>query len=96
MIGAGAAGLSAAAELGRAGRSVLVLEARERVGGRCWTVREPGIAAPVELGAEFIHGEARITRELLRRAGMTAVDSGRIQRALEGGKLGPVDGFGEA
>lgn len=96
VIGAGAAGLCAAAELGRAGRSVLVLEARERVGGRCWTVREPGIAAPVELGAEFIHGEAEITHQLLRQAGMTAVDSGRIQRALEAGKLKPVDGFGEA
>ena len=96
VIGAGAAGLAAAAELGRAGRSVLVLEARERVGGRCWTVREPGVAAPVELGAEFIHGEAEITHQLLRQAGMTALDSGRIQRTLERGKLAAVDGFAEA
>jgi len=96
VIGAGAAGLCAAAELGRAGRSVLVLEARERVGGRCWTVREPGVAAPVELGAEFIHGEAAITRALLREAGMTAVDTGRVQLTLEGGRLKRVDGFAEA
>ena len=96
IIGAGAAGLSAAAELGRAGRSVLVLEARERVGGRAWTVREPGIPLPIELGAEFIHGEAAVTHELLRQAGATAVDSARVQRTLEGGRLRPVDGFAEA
>ena len=96
MIGAGAAGLSAAAELGRAGRSVLVLEARDRVGGRCWTVREPGIPLPVELGAEFIHGEAKVTHALLRQAGASAVDSARVQLTLEKGRLRPVDGFAEA
>ena len=61
VMGAGAAGLAAAAELARAGRSVLVLEARERVGGRCWTRRMAGLEIPVELGAEFIHGEAKAT-----------------------------------
>src|SRR5204863_7938847 len=96
VIGAGAAGLFAAAELGRAGRSVLVLEARERVGGRAWTVREPGLQVPVELGAEFIHGEAKITHELLRKAGAGAVDSARVQRYLQRGKLKAVDGFAEA
>jgi len=37
VIGAGAAGLIAASELAHAGRSVLVLEARDRMGGRIWT-----------------------------------------------------------
>ena len=96
VIGAGAAGLAAAAELAAAGRSVLLLEARERIGGRCWTLREPGLAAPIELGAEFIHGEARVTRALMRKAGMTALDSGRIQRHLDAGRLKPIDGFAEA
>jgi monoamine oxidase len=96
VIGAGAAGLCAAAELGRAGRSVLILEARERVGGRCWTLREPGIATPVEMGAEFIHGEAQITHELLRKAGSKAVGSGRVQRYVDGGRLQAIDGFAEA
>ena len=63
VVGAGAAGLAAAAALAQAGRSVLVLEARERVGGRCWTRRMPGLDVPVELGAEFIHGEAQATHE---------------------------------
>src|SRR5712692_6263663 len=39
VLGAGLAGLSAAYELGRAGYDVTVLEARDRVGGRTWTIR---------------------------------------------------------
>ena len=76
IIGAGAAGLSAAAELSAGGRhSVLVLEARDRVGGRIWTLREPGLATPIELGAEFIHGLPEVTFEALRAHGLTALDS---------------------
>jgi monoamine oxidase len=96
VIGAGAAGLAAADALARAGRSVLVLEARDRVGGRCYTRRMPGLDIPVELGAEFIHGEARATHELLRAAGIRAIDSVREQRTREGGELRPVNGFAEA
>jgi monoamine oxidase len=96
VIGAGAAGLAAAAELARAGRSVLVLEARERVGGRCFTRRMAGLEIPVELGAEFIHGEAQATHALLRQAGIAAVDSTREQRYFEGGKLRRVNAFLEA
>src|SRR6201994_3020582 len=39
ILGAGVAGLSAAYELGKAGYDCTVLEARDRVGGRNWTVR---------------------------------------------------------
>jgi monoamine oxidase len=56
VIGAGAAGLAAASELGRAGLSVAILEARDRIGGRMFTLRDPLYQAPIELGAEFIHG----------------------------------------
>ena len=91
VIGAGAAGLCAAAELCRSGRSVLLLEARDRIGGRIDTRREPGVAMPVELGAEFIHGEAPLTRKLLRRAGLLAVDtSGRRAARPHGGE--PIRG----
>src|SRR5262245_17742407 len=75
IIGAGAAGLAAAAELSAAGRSALVLEARDRVGGRIWTRVEPGLPVPLELGAEFIHGEADSTFALMRRFGLAAVDT---------------------
>jgi monoamine oxidase len=96
VIGAGAAGLAAARELSAAGRSVVLLEARERVGGRCWTRRMAGLDIPVELGAEFIHGEAAATHALLRELRVRAVDSTREQRYLDRGVLCPVNGFAEA
>jgi len=51
IIGAGAAGLAAALELGRSGLSVSILEARNRIGGRIFTVRDPALDVPIELGA---------------------------------------------
>ena len=54
VVGAGVSGLAAAARLGRSGISVIVLEARERVGGRILTCQDGDVA--VEMGAEFIHG----------------------------------------
>jgi monoamine oxidase len=96
VIGAGAAGLAAADALARAGRSVLVLEARDRAGGRCWTRRMPGLAVPVEVGAEFLHGEANATHALLRRARIAAINSVRVQRAFDGRRLRPIRSFAEA
>src|SRR5262245_28456389 len=96
VIGAGAAGLAAADELSRNGARVLILEARDRIGGRCWTRRVPGLPIPVELGAEFIHGEAKVTHALLKRAGLTAAESVRQQRALVGGALRPMNAFADA
>jgi monoamine oxidase len=96
VVGAGAAGLAAADALARSGRSVLVLEARSRIGGRCWTRRMPGLQVPVELGAEFIHGQAGSTLALLERAGVPGVDSIRIQRFLHGRRLREGNAFIEA
>jgi monoamine oxidase len=53
VVGAGAAGIVAARELRALGKSVLVLEARARVGGRLHT--EQGLGAPYDAGAGFIH-----------------------------------------
>ena len=58
IIGAGAAGLSAALDLSRAGISVEILEARDRVGGRIFTRHDSTLNRSVELGAEFVHGLA--------------------------------------
>src|SRR5215204_1502637 len=54
VIGAGAAGIAAARRLRAAQRSVLVLEARSRIGGRAWTWREPG-GLPLDLGCGWLH-----------------------------------------
>lgn len=75
IIGAGAAGLFAARALAAAGRRVLLLEARDRIGGRIHTLTPPGFTQPVEAGAEFIHGNAPLTRALLREAGIAWQDT---------------------
>jgi monoamine oxidase len=69
VVGAGLAGLSAARSLAAAGRSVVVIEARDRVGGR--TLNEPVGDAPeqvVELGAQWVgpsqHRLLALAREL--------------------------------
>ncbi|MEM7138552.1 MAG: NAD(P)/FAD-dependent oxidoreductase [Myxococcota bacterium] len=56
VIGAGAAGLTAANALTAAGIETVVLEARDRIGGRVWTDDVDGV--PVDLGGMWIHGPA--------------------------------------
>ncbi len=55
VLGAGMAGIAAAHDLQEAGESVILLEARDRIGGRVYTSRDL-VDFPVELGAELIHG----------------------------------------
>jgi monoamine oxidase len=69
VVGAGVAGLEAARRLTRARLHVIVLEARPRIGGRVDTQRPPGWPAPVEAGAEFIHGRPPNLMRALADAG---------------------------
>jgi monoamine oxidase len=50
VIGAGAAGLAAARALGEAGHATVIVEARDRIGGRVWTQSIEGFPLPVEIG----------------------------------------------
>jgi len=73
VVGAGVAGLAAARALHRSGHEVVVLEARDRIGGRIHTDESLGL--PLDLGASWIHGiEGNPLTALARRAGVpTAV-----------------------
>jgi len=64
VIGGGVAGLAAFQSLRRAEVDAVLLEARERLGGRVHTLHPDGWPLPVELGAEFIHGFTPELREL--------------------------------
>lgn len=70
VVGAGIAGLAAAEQLAQAGRRVLLLEARTRLGGRIHTVDDPALGRPVELGAEFVHGRPVDLVALIRECGL--------------------------
>jgi monoamine oxidase len=68
VLGAGAAGLAAARELSYAGVNATVIEARHRIGGRIFTVHNANSALPIELGAEFVHGEPEQLLNIIRAA----------------------------
>jgi monoamine oxidase len=91
IVGAGVAGLAAARELRRRGHEVVVLEARDRVGGRVLTLDGPRRPVPVELGAEFVHGEAPLTHGLLAEAGLAAYDVAGEQRVAAAGRVRRID-----
>ena len=74
VIGAGAAGLAAAGDLAASGLRVLVLEARERCGGRVHTRHDPRSPVPIELGAEFVHGRPPAILEIAERAQLPLVE----------------------
>jgi monoamine oxidase len=95
IIGAGVSGLTAARELRRKGLEVAVYEARDRIGGRVLTHRDGRFPAPLELGAEFIHGEGRETERLLREAGLSALDIAGDHWQAGKGKVKPYDSFYE-
>jgi monoamine oxidase len=63
VVGAGYSGLAAAAALRRAGAEVVVVEARDRVGGRVWTARTHSGAA-VDLGGQWVGADHSRLRAL--------------------------------
>jgi len=80
VIGAGMAGVTAARELARAQHSVVVLEARDRIGGRIWSVRD-FCDKPVEAGAEFVHGREAATWKEIRKARLSTRHSPMLLRS---------------
>ena len=74
VIGAGASGLAAARVLSDHDLKVIVLEARDRIGGRVFTLHDPSSPVPIELGAEFIHGQPEATFRIVEAANLAACD----------------------
>ena len=79
VAGGGLAGLTAAYELTRRGASVHLLEARDRLGGRVWTRRDPNTGEHIEAGGEFVDGDHADIRSLATTLHV------RMVRVLRGG-----------
>jgi monoamine oxidase len=85
IVGAGISGLAAARTLAEAGLRVLLLEARNRIGGRILTQRIGD--AVLELGAEFVHGRPPELLALVEEAGLPLVEREGSFLTSENGKL---------
>jgi monoamine oxidase len=95
VVGAGVAGLAAGRALRDAGVPFTILEARARIGGRVMTTHPRGLLVPVELGAEFTHGEAEEVMHIAAQKGLRVADiAGRRFRAASG-SLKVLDDFWE-
>ncbi|MBV8495021.1 MAG: FAD-dependent oxidoreductase [Alphaproteobacteria bacterium] len=89
VIGAGAAGLIAARELARAGKTVTIVEARDRCGGRIYPLPAEEFGYPAEGGPEFVHGAAPVTRAIIREAGLSLLRRGGTRWSTRTGSLLP-------
>lgn len=81
IIGAGVAGLTAAKRLRELGRSFVVLEARDRIGGRAWT--DVFMGEPIDRGAHWLHSVqdnplVPIARRMRMHLTMSSRDDGRL------------------
>lgn len=75
VVGGGLSGLSAARALAMHNRSVIVLEARDRVGGRTWTINVPGGGAWIDMGGQFVGPGMDRILALAKTVGITTFPS---------------------
>ena len=93
ILGAGVAGLAAARVLHEHEIDFIVLEARERIGGRIFSVRDESLPVAIELGAEFVHGSAPELREIADDAGFAIADIDGQRWESRRGRLRRIDDF---
>jgi monoamine oxidase len=95
IIGSGFAGMTAALQLAQHGMKVAILEAKDRPGGRVLTLHDPVCNAPIELGAEFIHGFPAQIWDVLRKHRIPAHEVAGDTWCLRHGKLTECDFFSD-
>lgn len=93
IVGAGVAGLAAMRMLEDRGVRTCVVEARDRIGGRIFTVHDQRLPHGIELGAEFIHGSAPDLVEIAREARLVAYAIEGNRWRMRGGRLTRADDF---
>jgi len=91
IVGAGAAGLTAANDLRKAGLSVAVLEARDRVGGRLWTDVIDG--AMLEIGGQWVSPDQDALKETLEELGLSTYSRYREGESVYIGPSGELTRF---
>ena len=95
VIGGGIAGLVAARDLCEAGRTVTVLEARDRLGGRTWSRVLRGTTAEIELGGTwFARTLQPAVADEITRYELAVRPSGVFERSVWAGSTGVVEGPG--
>ena len=93
IIGAGVAGLAAASRLAKAGVRICILEARDRIGGRVFTLHDQKLDVPIEMGAEFIHGQPTEILKLLKKHKVKITEVDGVSWCFAAGRLSPCQFF---
>ncbi len=96
IVGAGVAGLAAARKLAHRGVNAIVLEARDRVGGRVATVHDPESPVAIELGAEFVHGKPPELWRLIGSKRIQTVEMPDEHWCAREGRISACEEAGEA
>src|SRR5437899_3378410 len=85
--------MAAAAVLSQNNISTLILEARDRIGGRIHTLDDPAFPIPIDLGAEYVHGNPQVTWKIIRDAKLIAHDVPFDHHELRGDQLVHLQSF---
>ncbi|GLY13004.1 putative putrescine oxidase [Kineosporia sp. NBRC 101677] len=94
VVGAGVTGLTAATRLSRAGHDVVVLEARDRIGGRLWTDTVDGVR--LELGGQWVSPDQSALLETLDELGLDTFERYREGESVYVGQDGVLHTFAGA
>ncbi len=95
IIGGGASGLAAGRKITQAGKKVCVLEARNRLGGRIYTLTSTDFSTLIEAGAEFVHGIMPATESLLKESGIELYSTTGKYYRVKNGKFKRIRNIGE-